>query len=283
MRTWILRNMGAALVSLSLASMAGADAVVVVVDGGSLPPSTVRYLAEQGLRGQGVRVIQAPQLEGVFPVGPDIAEIASELRATNVFAVRLGRLDEKVVIGLEELDVPHLDSLASATLTAWSVDESERVLERLAMAVVQGVPVAETARIDTVTEVESEAYRKKPGEHLLVLGLNLAPVGGSIGWSYEADRWRLGVLYQGAEDQMNYLGVDGAYLLSKGDVSPYVGVGLGLVGEDDTHAGAKLEAGVEAFRLHGVRLMAGVYAIVGFEHHDGDDQVSPGVFVRLGF
>jgi len=286
MRTWIVRSMGAALVSLSLTSVARADAVVVVVDGGGLPPATlhtVRFLAEEGLRGQGVRVIPAPQLQGVFPLGPEIADIASELHATNVFAVRLGRLDEKVVIGLEELDIPHLNSLASATLTAWSVDEAERVLERLAMAVVQGVPVAETARIDTVTEAEGEAFHKKPGEHLFVLGLNLAPVGGSIGWSYETERWRLGALYQGAEDQLNYLGIDGAYLLSTGDMSPYVGVGLGLVGENDTYVGTKLEVGIEAFRLHGVRLMAGTYAVVGFEHPEGDDRVSPGVFVRIGF
>lgn len=286
MRRWTSRALGTAVVSLSLAHVAGADGVVIISEGADMAPATlrtVRFLAEQELRDQGIRVVAAPELDGVVVVEPALGTAVARLGATQLFVVHLGRLDEKVLVGLEELEAPGLQPVFSSTLTASSIDEAERVLERLAVSVVERVPVADTARIDTLTDVEGEKHRKKPGEHLFVFGLNLAPIGGSLGWSYEADHWRLGALFHGADKQLNYIGIDGAYLFGDGDVSPYVGVGLGVVGEEDDYLGTKLEVGVEALRLHGVRLMAGAYAVIGLEDHVGEEQFSPGIFLRLGF
>jgi len=43
-------------------------------------------------------------------------------------------------------------------------------------------------------------------------------------------------------------------------------------GDVDASLGTKLEVGVEAFRLHKVRLMAGVSAIIPFESRPGGDR-----------
>jgi hypothetical protein len=54
-------------------------------------------------------------------------------------------------------------------------------------------------------------------------------------------------------------------------------------GHFDTSLGTKLEVGVEFFRLHGVRLMAGVSAIVPFDSGAGAHGVSWGLNLRCGF
>jgi hypothetical protein len=54
-------------------------------------------------------------------------------------------------------------------------------------------------------------------------------------------------------------------------------------GGADASLGTKLEVGVEFFRLHGVRLMAGVSAIVPFESSPGHDRVSWALSLRCGF
>jgi hypothetical protein len=136
----------------------------------------------------------------------------------------------------------------------------------------------------TVTAQESAPFRSRPGEGLFVIGVGLAPLGGSIGWSYEAREWRLGILAQGADDGASFFGVEGAWIPYDGSVSPYVGAGLGSVGGDfDASLGTKLEVGVEAFRLHKVRLIAGVSAIIPFEPRAGEDRVSWGLSLRCGF
>ena len=99
---------------------------------------------------------------------------------------------------------------------------------------------------------------------------------------------RLGVLFQGDED-IGFFGVDGAWLPSTNNISPYFGVGLGVVGPDCDHCddgavvGTKLEVGVEFFRLHGARLMVGVHAVIPFESRRGIDTFNPGIHVRVGF
>jgi hypothetical protein len=128
------------------------------------------------------------------------------------------------------------------------------------------------------------AVPQPAGRRALRDRLGLAPLGGSIGWSYEARSWRLGILAQGAGDFGSFFGIEGAWIPFDADVSPYVGAGLGAVrGGFDASVGTKLEAGVEFFRLHGVRLMAGVSAIVPFDSGPGTPGVGWGLNLRCGF
>jgi hypothetical protein len=258
-----------ALASLAATSRAGASAVVVVAEDGGFSPATVqtlRSLTAAELRSRGVEV----SLEGGV--------------ADREFVLRLGRLDRKVLITLEDVEPPKQTPEFSATHAASSIDEADVVVPRLVRAVLDREPFEKGARMSTVTAQESAPFRSRPGEGLFVIGVGLAPLGGSIGWSYEARRFRLGILAQGADGGNSFFGVEGAWIPYDTSISPYVGAGLGSVaGGGHTSLGTKLEAGVEFFRLHRVRLIAGVSAIIPFESWPGQDGVSWGLNLRCGF
>ena len=142
-----------------------------------------------------------------------------------------------MLITLEELAPPAAVPFAQ-THAASSLDEADTVVPRLVRAVLGREPFERSARMQTVTAQESEPLRRRPGEGLFVIGLGLEPLGGSLGWSYEARRWRLGVLAQGADEGASFFGIDGAWLPYDGNVSPYLGAGLGIVGDGDDGDGA---------------------------------------------
>ncbi|HSD65132.1 MAG TPA: hypothetical protein VLF95_00440 [Vicinamibacteria bacterium] len=258
-----------ALLWPAITPAAGASAVVRVAEDGGFPPDTVRTirsLAESELRARGVEVGEEAPAPG------------------REFVLRLGRLDKKVLITLEDLAPPRTTPDFAATHAASSIDEADTVVPRLVRSVLNREPFEKGARMTTVTAQESAPYRNRPGEGLFVIGVGLAPLGGSIGWSYETRAWRLGILAQGADDGASFFGVEGAWIPFEASLSPYVGAGLGSVGGDfDASLGTKLEAGVEFFRLNRVRLMAGVSAIIPFEVHPGQDRVSWGLSLRCGF
>jgi hypothetical protein len=278
------------LASSGGAGPAGAKAVVIVAEGGGVAADslqTVRSIAATELRARGVSVIDDGRLDGVRPVSPEAMSLAAELGAQRVFAFRLGRLGNKILMSLEELEPPSEAPVHVARLTASSLDESDTVIPRLVRAVVEREPIAAGARLTTVTDQESAPFRKKPGEGLFILGVGMAPLGGSIGWSYEARTWRLGVLFQGAENDPSFFGVEGAWIPLETSISPYLSAGVGVVGAandgGETALGTKLEVGAEFFRLHGARLFAGVSAVIPFESLPRTDRASVGAFVRVGF
>lgn len=279
-----------AFVFAGAAGAAGSSAIVIVAEGGGLAADslqTLRSIAASELRAEGVRVVEDGRLEGVHSVGPDTTSLAGALGAERVFVVRLGHLEQKILMSLEEIQPPSETPLYVARLNASSLDEADTVIARLVRSVLARQPVAAGARLTTVTDQESTPFKKKPGEGLFVLGVGLAPLGGSIGWSYEARTWRLGVLFQGAEHDPSFFGVEAAWIPLETSISPYVSVGLGAIGAanggGDSALGTKLEVGAEFFRLHGVRLFTGVSAIVPFESLPLTDGASFGAFVRVGF
>jgi hypothetical protein len=288
--TSLMRVVCAVALVSAAASAAGASAVVIVAEGADLGAEslrTLRSIAATELRARGVPVVEDERLDGVQPVGPETMGIVSELGAERVFVLRLGRLRTKVLMSLEELQPPSETPVDVARLTASSLDESDVVIPRLVRAVLERKPVEAGQRMATMTEQETVPLRKKPGEGLFMLGVGLAPLGGSIGWSYEARFWRLGVLFQGAENDPSFFGVEGAWIPLDAEVSPYLSAALGVVSAaydgGDSSAGAKLEVGAEFFRLHGARLFCGASAIIPFQSLTRTDAASFGVFVRVGF
>ena len=265
-----LLSVVAVLVLTAPASAAnGPSATVVVAENGGFPAATV----------QTVRSLTATELRAR---GVDVRDEPGE--ASRQFVLSLGRLEQKVLITLEDVVPPATVPEFAASHAAASLDEADIVIPRLVRSVLDREPFESSARMGTVTAQESAPFRSRPGEGLFVIGIGLEPLGGSIGWSYEARRFRVGVLAQGAGDHGSFLGIDGAWLPYDGNVSPYLGAGLGVVeGGDDASLGTKLEVGIEFFRLHGVRLMAGVGAIVPFESLPGQDRVSWTVSLRCGF
>jgi hypothetical protein len=279
-----------ALASSGAAASASANAVVIVAEGADFAAEslgTVRSIAVTELRARGVAVVEDDRLEGIHPLGPETLSLTEDLGAERVFVFRLGRLRKKVLMSLEEIEPPSLAPLHVARLTASSLDESDTVVPRLVRAVLERESVEEGQRVATMTDQETVPFKKKPGEGLFILGVGIAPLGGSIGWSYEARFWRLGVLFQGAENDPAFFGVEAAWIPLDTNISPYVSAALGVVTAandgGENALGTKLEVGAEFFRLHGARLFVGASAVIPFENLPSTDTASVGAFVRVGF
>lgn len=271
-----------------LAVPAGAQAVVVVAEDGGFDRATVRAvraLATERLLARDVAVVDDPRLDPVGPLEGEAVRTLEAAGASRLFVLRIGpRLDEKVQLSFEEARLPDASPLFVAALVATGIDEADRVVPRLVDAVLDRRPAETNARIDTVTLREGEPYNKRPGERFWVIGIPLEPRGFSLGRWHEAERWRVGVVLEGAgeedDDGFGFLGVEGAWLPSTRAISPYLGGGVGIVGaggEDGT--GLKLEGGVEMLRHHRVRLLVGAGVVVPF--FQGREDACPFLVVRL--
>lgn len=154
---------------------------------------------------------------------------------------------------------------------------------RIARAVVQDLPLAESERVDNLVGEETRVYRKKSGEFLWGLGLfgTMAPTRSAqvspglefMGY-YETPTYGVGFSLRttfGGEGSVNQqsIALGGRYFLGEGDVSPFVGAGIAATWlevddqEKEYHAegsgfGAFAEAGVELLRLHSSRLIVGM-------------------------
>jgi hypothetical protein len=238
-------------------------AALVVADDGGFDPLAVRAL-------------RALTLAALSERGVAVAHEGTSEGAARVFGLRVGgQLQHKIPLSLEETDPRDGRTLASASLIAIGLDEADRVIPRLVEAVLARRPVQEAGRFDTVTAVEAEAPVKRAGEGRWILGFSGGTLGMAVGWMHETRGWRLGPVvelypdasptadpYRNGESGRVYAGINGLWLPRDGQVSPYLGGGLGVVGrytaESETdEVGAKLEGGVECFRLHRIRLLLG--------------------------
>jgi hypothetical protein len=175
------------------------------------------------------------------------------------------------------------------------IEESDVTVPRLVKATLGRRTAASTAEIDSVSIREAKPFLKKPGEKFFMVGIQLPAFGGtgkstvfgySLAFLYEADVWRAGVTVEGAghNDLTEvFTGMEGAWIPLKGEISPYIGAGIGFMGtSSNSGMGAKIGGGVELFRLHGVRLLAGMDLHIPF-YEDADQQVYPMGSVRFAF
>ncbi|HET9754852.1 MAG TPA: hypothetical protein VFP52_17900 [Myxococcales bacterium] len=279
-----------------------ADALLVVADDGALEAPAIhalRSVAVGELRKRGVNVLADRRAEGVRPVDDTLAALSDDLGAQRVFALRVGgRLGQKVPLSFEELAPGTLAPVYSASLTAGSLEECDVVTARLVDAVMTRTSAESTAQMRTVTASESKPFAKKPGERFWFIGLPVAlynggrgtPFGFTLGYGYEAENFRLSAStggYTRNSDGVAFLALEAAWIPVATEISPYFGGGLGYMGAGgEAGMGGLAEAGLEFFRLHGVRALAGVQlSIPFFETRPGPDHraVYPAAFVRLAF
>jgi hypothetical protein len=279
-----------------------ADALLVVADDGALEAPAVhaiRSVAVGELRKRGVNVLADRRSEGVRPVDETLAALGDDLGARRVFALRVGgRLGQKIPLSFEELVPGTLAPVWSASLTAGSLEECDVVTARLVQAVIARSSAESTAEMTTVTATESKPFAKKPGERFWFIGLPVAlynggsgtPFGLTLGYGYEAENFRLSAItggYTRDGDGVAFLALEAAWIPLSTGISPYFGGGLGYMGAGGgTGMGGLAEAGLEFFRLHGVRALAGVQlSIPFFETRPGPGHrpVYPAAFVRLAF
>ncbi len=278
------------LFSCLLAGDAGAQAVVVVAEDGGFDQTTVRAvraIAVERLRARDIAIIDDPRIDPARPLGGEETAVLEAVGARRLFVLRIGpRLERKVRLSFEEAETRDASPLFAVTLTATGLDEAPRVVPRLVDAVLDRSSAEASERIQTVTREEGEPFNKRPGERFWVIGIPLEPRGFSLGRWHEADRWRVGIVAEGAgeddDDGFGFFGVEGAWLPSTRAISPYLGGGVGIVGaggEDGT--GLKLEGGVELLRHHRARLMVGVGAVMPFFQTETRKDIYPFLVVRL--
>jgi hypothetical protein len=268
-----------ALLLVSSAARAASTAVVVVADDGGLDVSAVRAIRSvtaSELRKRGVLVSEDLRTEEVQPVDDHLADLVQDLDARRVFLVRIGgRLGRKVPLSLDEVTPVRFSPVASASLSASSLDEADIVAQRLVAAVLGRRSPEDTGTMRTVTLAEARPFEKKPGERFLSLGFPVllsrgngtsGPVGFSIEYFYEAQSFRVGLMLETATNGgsgLGWFGIGGAWLPFDSEYSPYLGAGVGYMGAGGQGGmGGRLEIGMELFRLHGVRLIGGLDAVI---------------------
>ncbi|MCA9562846.1 MAG: hypothetical protein KC561_05115 [Myxococcales bacterium] len=176
------------------------------------------------------------------------------------------------VLRLREAQVSTLDEVPLASM-------------RLVLALESDTSFEETATVSTLVGGETRPYEKLPGEILVGLGLNAVGVPGTGAGSapgmaarvgYQTPRWDVGTDFRFALSEDLFfmdLSVGGRYFFSEASISPFVGGGVSwLIFEggnssetEETYVDGQgfatfVEAGVELFRLHSVRLTVDVRA-----------------------
>ena len=221
-------------------------------------------------------------------VSPEDAATAAELvcgelrRASGgrgAYGVGLGTLGRIVVV-----TATREEPAGSVTVQVDGLEEVPTAAPRIADALVRGLGFATTQRVDNLLEGETRPARVKKGSvkfsvgvaDVESLGHGARASGFSLGLMYASPRFALPVEMRFAWDDSQYgekglslfsLSVGGRGYLSKRDVSPFVGGGLGILNLDASEGDFSgsgtgyfygersgvafyVEAGVEMLRLH---------------------------------
>jgi hypothetical protein len=216
--------------------------------------------------------------------------LCGELRrvsgARGAYAVELRTLGELVVV-----TASREEPAASVTVRVRGVEEILTAAPRIADTLVRGLGFATTQRVDNLLAEETREARVKKGSVKFSLGvadvespgLGARSAGFALGLQYANPRFALPAELRFAWDDAPYPGkgldlfsisVGGRAYLSKRDLSPFVGGGLGVLkleARDSTGAGLEFygdrfgiapyaEAGVEMLRLHRGRIALHVRA-----------------------
>ena len=143
----------------------------------------------------------------------------------------------------------------------------------------------------------------KPGERFWFIGLPVAlynggrgtPYGFSLSYGYEAEFFRIsvsGAAYGRDTENVGFVVMEAAWIPFATEVSPYLGGGIGYMGAASNGGiGAVAEAGIEAFRLHGVRMLTGAQLAIPFfdttrtilGNPSSGRNVFPAAFLRFAF
>jgi hypothetical protein len=225
-------------------------------------------------------------------VGLVCDDLRRESEGRGVFEIRLG-----VLGSLVNVTATRLDTGESVSVRAEGLEEVPLASARIAEALVHHRPLATTQRVDNLLGHETREARVKRGSVKFTLGVadveaighGVRGAGFSLGLMYASPRFALPAEMGFAWDDTQYgekgvslfsLSLGGRGYLSKRDVSPFVGGGLGMLrleahegeypypgGPSSAYFQAErfgiapyVEAGVEALRLHRGRIALHVRA-----------------------
>jgi hypothetical protein len=174
------------------------------------------------------------------PTAAQAAQQAAALGAEQAIVLRITHFGNSARIRLNTYAVPsgqvvYWDSIAIAN----GPDELDTVVQRLVHAMIAGKPVRESAEIDTVTEKESDTFKRRNanksfGIHLFTLmPLNTANnsfsaiPGSGIFWLYDARSWMADISFDLGGRDNHHAFYDAAigvyYPFLREDITPYLG------------------------------------------------------------
>jgi hypothetical protein len=170
---------------------------------------------------------------------PHGAEVAAQ--------VSLKRLGAKVIASLTAVEVASGAMRFSDSMSTQAVEELDMVAERLVGGLAGGSTTAEGAVLGTITEEEERAPRRRDGRVAFLVGMQgVVPVQGyasklggggpEIGVWFEGTNFALaptiGLRFDMSRNDDEYfhvpIEVQGAYLFSRGDIAPLIGLGVGM-------------------------------------------------------
>ena len=195
-------------------------------------------------------------------VGLICDDLRRESGGRGTFEIRLGTLG-----ALVNVTATRLDTGESISVRAEGLEEVPLASARIAEALVHHRTLASTQRVDNLLVEETREARAKRGAVKFTLGVaDLESIGHgargagfSLGLTYATPRFALPAEMRFAWDDQEYgepgmslfsVSVGGRGYLSKRDVSPFVGGGLGLLRLDATE-------GEYPYRRPVVRLLPG--------------------------
>lgn len=259
----------------------------------------LRGLAIGELRRRGVPVVDDPRADAIVNES-QAQQLMQALNVSRGFSVQVqGRLGSRLPLSVEELQPDKQVPIFSSSLTASSLEECDVIIPRLVDAVLDRRPAEENAQRGNAIQEETVPYNKRSGEMHLSFGLVIptfqgdnqsgSPFGLSIEFFYELEHLNLGIeglfaTYKGLTAGGIFF--EGNWLPIAGEVSPYLGAGLGYMGADSGGGlGMKLQVGIEGLRLHQIRVLAGFEVLVPFfttsQYTDSNRNLLPMFFLQF--
>jgi hypothetical protein len=193
-------------------------------------------------RGEALKLPSGPQ--GCDEVDCATA-LARERRASQVVFGSLSRLGDKIIVRARALRVGDAAPYYSDQLSALTEEDLDTVMRRVAEGIAAGRANSERATIESVTQTEAEKPRRREGRSGIGLRAGaIFPDGDSYGgerltslrlvYKFEGSNFLiestalLGIAWGGGSVEWMPLDVFAGRMFGKGDVSGYLGGGLGI-------------------------------------------------------
>jgi hypothetical protein len=190
---------------------------------------------------------------GFIDLGVECPDATCTIQAARQAGVRyavhasLGRLGRKVVVSFSAVDASLGNVLVADTMSVGGLEELDTLAKRIASTIVEGKPIEETARLGEITKEEAKAPVRRDSRTGFSLGPEaLFPTAGyadeQFGMGVGLGLWfetmdfaiepRLTYRTELSAEETSYdhvafdLALD--YIMSRTDIAPIIGAGLGI-------------------------------------------------------
>ena len=163
--------------------------------------------------------------------------VGKQLQADKVLQTQLSKLGEKVIVQFTLVDVKKSDVVLADNMTATVLEDLDKVMKRIAESVAQEVPIKKSATVENIVYEETETPLRRSMRRFTSYSFGyLFPQHGYDGdeRSFTTDV-RIGAETANSEFGLQMAARNGfavnifaSYLVTKTDVSPYIGGAFGF-------------------------------------------------------